>query len=167
MSPDKHTSDSDSAANGDVSREICENGMDINDELLWVCIVNAFGVRVGFPGAARFLLLVLWCHTETMALGTQEGCSHSLQYFLCLWCVLRLKFVPFSMSHPFFVWIFFFFLVLYWHINYIGCSDSEFTVNHGLLGLIALFIDIGLYWKQCLLISLIFIGQKWKKNLNY
>lgn len=34
MSPDKHTSDSDSAANGDVTREICENGMDINDELL-------------------------------------------------------------------------------------------------------------------------------------
>uniref|UniRef100_A0A9J7ZJY0 Actin filament-associated protein 1-like 1 n=2 Tax=Cyprinus carpio TaxID=7962 RepID=A0A9J7ZJY0_CYPCA len=26
MSPDKHTSDSDSAANGDVTREICENG---------------------------------------------------------------------------------------------------------------------------------------------
>lgn len=50
MSPDKHTSDSDSAANGDVTREICENGMDINDELLYL---------VSFPGVACFLLLVL------------------------------------------------------------------------------------------------------------
>lgn len=57
MSPDKHTSDSDSAANGDVTREICENGMGINYELL--CLVNPLGVRVSFPGVARFLLLVL------------------------------------------------------------------------------------------------------------
>lgn len=55
MLPDKHTSDSDSAANGDVTRETCENGMDVNDELL--CLVNAFGVS--FPGVACFLLLVL------------------------------------------------------------------------------------------------------------
>ncbi len=34
MSADKHTSDSDSAANGDVTREICENGMDPIDLLL-------------------------------------------------------------------------------------------------------------------------------------
>lgn len=57
LSADKHTSDSDSAANGDVTREICENGMDTIDQLL--CLANAFGVRVGFPGVERFLLLVL------------------------------------------------------------------------------------------------------------
>lgn len=57
MGPDKHTSDSDSAANGDVTREICENGTNANDQLLY--LANSFGVKVGFPGVERLLLLVL------------------------------------------------------------------------------------------------------------